>query len=72
MSILSFGLFIVREIADPNDWVNVDYIVQRKGAVDRSTTVNAQTSIINGASSTAKRGPWSRLLFMYLIREHTN
>ncbi|KIM85366.1 hypothetical protein PILCRDRAFT_817373 [Piloderma croceum F 1598] len=46
-------------IADPNDWVNVNYIVQRKAATDQSTTTNAQTSIIGGASSTAMHGPWT-------------
>ena len=50
-------------IADPNDWINANYIVglQRKSAADRSFTANAQNSIIRGASSTASKGPWSRL-----------
>ena len=48
-------------IADPNDWINANYIVQRKSAADRSFTANAQNSIIRGASSTASKGPWSKL-----------
>lgn len=62
-------LITYRLIADPNDWVNVNYIVQRNAATDKAATVNAQTSIANGASSTAKQGPWSLYtlfdIFMY-------
>lgn len=52
-------LIIYYLIADPNDWVNVNYIVQRRTAADKAVTAGAQTSIIGGASLTAKQGPWS-------------
>ncbi|KAI0361753.1 chondroitin AC/alginate lyase [Trametes cingulata] len=42
--------------ADPNDWVNVNYVLQQSsgGATDA-----ARQSILNKASGTAKSGPWS-------------
>ncbi|CDO72352.1 hypothetical protein BN946_scf184977.g49 [Trametes cinnabarina] len=43
-------------VADPNDWVNANYVLQQSSA---GNTVNARQSILNKASGTAKSGPWS-------------
>jgi len=47
--------------ADTNDWVNVNYVVQQSklSSSSRSSTIDAQASIIRGAGTTAKDGPWS-------------
>ncbi|KAI0639288.1 chondroitin AC/alginate lyase [Trametes polyzona] len=42
--------------ADPNDWVNVNYVLQQNGA---GNTAAAQQSILNKAGGTAQSGPWS-------------
>ena len=44
--------------ADPNDWVNVNYVVSSKS----SATTSAQNAIVSKADSTAQQGPWSRCL----------
>ncbi|KAI0374285.1 chondroitin AC/alginate lyase [Pilatotrama ljubarskyi] len=41
--------------ADPNDWVNVNYVLQSS----TGTTDAARQSILKKASGTAKSGPWS-------------
>ncbi|OSD06106.1 chondroitin AC/alginate lyase [Trametes coccinea BRFM310] len=43
-------------VGDPNDWVNVNYILQQSSS---GNTANARQSILNKASGTAKSGPWS-------------
>ncbi|KAI0825203.1 chondroitin AC/alginate lyase [Trametes gibbosa] len=42
--------------ADPNDWVNVNYVLQQSST---SNTGAAKQNIIGKASGTAKSGPWS-------------
>ncbi|KAH9857890.1 alginate lyase-domain-containing protein [Lenzites betulinus] len=42
--------------ADPNDWVNVNYVLQQTSAGNTGT---AQQNILGKASGTAKAGPWS-------------
>lgn len=44
-------------IADPIDWVNINYAV--KQAKSSGSTSNAQSSIASKAGSTAQDGPWS-------------
>ncbi|KAJ7786108.1 chondroitin AC/alginate lyase [Mycena metata] len=39
------------------DWVDTNYIVQQ--AKSRASTKDAQTTIMNSATSSAKKGPWS-------------
>ncbi|KAI0335413.1 chondroitin AC/alginate lyase [Cubamyces sp. BRFM 1775] len=43
-------------VADPNDWVNVNYVLQQSSA---GNTAAAKQSILDKASGTAKSGPWS-------------
>jgi hypothetical protein len=45
-------------LADPNDWVNVNYVLQQANVSDPSTT-DARNGIIVSAGTTAKKGPWS-------------
>lgn len=45
--------------AEPNDWVNVDYVVKHAGSGASSNTAQAQNTIVSKAGSTAQDGPWS-------------
>ncbi|KAI0670017.1 chondroitin AC/alginate lyase [Trametes maxima] len=45
-------------LADPNDWVNVNYVVQQSNG-GAGNTAGARQSILNKATNTAKGGPWS-------------
>lgn len=42
---------------DPNDWVNVDYVVRQSNG--RSDTANARNTILRLAQRLSSRGPWS-------------
>ncbi|CAL1696059.1 unnamed protein product [Somion occarium] len=44
--------------AEPNDWINVNYILQQAGG-GSSFTSFSQKTIISKAGSTAKDGPWT-------------
>ncbi|KAI0079578.1 chondroitin AC/alginate lyase [Panus rudis PR-1116 ss-1] len=44
--------------ADPNDWVNVDYVMRAAGG-SLGDTSQAQQTITRKAASTAQDGPWS-------------
>ena len=46
-------------VADPNDWVNVDYVLKQSNGKSNSATAGAQNAIVSKAASTAKDGPWS-------------
>jgi hypothetical protein len=47
-------------IADPNDWVNVDYLVRHASSANsRSNTAAAQDTIIRSAQGSSSRGNWS-------------
>lgn len=65
---MSFNRFFIRAIqpylssADPNDWVNVDYVLRQSGGKPNSDTSGAQSTIVSKAGSTAKNGPWSTFL----------
>ncbi|KAJ6574913.1 alginate lyase-domain-containing protein [Mycena capillaripes] len=43
-------------VADPTDWINIDYVCNQSPS---SSTKDAQNAIIQGARSTAAKGPWS-------------
>ncbi|KIJ68290.1 hypothetical protein HYDPIDRAFT_24584 [Hydnomerulius pinastri MD-312] len=45
-----------RRTANPNDWVNIDYVINRAAP---DSTLTAQGSISDDARSTASNGPWS-------------
>ncbi|KAI0651739.1 alginate lyase-domain-containing protein [Trametes meyenii] len=45
-------------LADPNDWVNINYVVQQNGG-GAADTAGARQSILSKAANTAKGGPWS-------------
>ena len=49
--------------ADPNDWVNVNYVVKSSGSGASSDTSSARQTLSRKADSTAKDGPWSECLF---------
>ncbi|KII93265.1 hypothetical protein PLICRDRAFT_171044 [Plicaturopsis crispa FD-325 SS-3] len=59
ISLAALAVSIGPAIADPTDWVNVQYAVGSKASVNQAMTSSARTSIINAAASTAKKGPWS-------------
>lgn len=44
--------------ADPNDWVNVDYVLSQSNGRPNAATADARDSISSKAASTAKNGPW--------------
>lgn len=44
--------------ADPNDWVNIEYVVAQ-GKVGAPATADARRTIANGAKANSKDGPWS-------------
>ncbi|KAK7694544.1 hypothetical protein QCA50_001730 [Cerrena zonata] len=44
--------------AEPNDWVNVDYVLKHVGD---GATAQAQNTIVSKAGSTAQEGPWTVL-----------
>lgn len=45
--------------ADPNDWVNIDYVLKHAGRGASGDTATAQSTIGSSAVSTARQGPWS-------------
>ncbi|KAK7064387.1 putative chondroitin AC/alginate lyase [Favolaschia claudopus] len=46
-------------VADPTDWVNIDYVCKQSLSPSSQSTTNAKSAIVQGASSTARKGPWS-------------
>ncbi|KAH9486782.1 hypothetical protein JR316_0000847 [Psilocybe cubensis] len=61
------GIFIILAatcaLGDPNDWVNIDYIISQSSADSSSALVSstkeAQAGIIRSATDLASKGPWS-------------
>lgn len=45
---------------DPNDWVNVDYVISQAKEQSHSDTVDARATIVRNAGSSAGKGPWSK------------
>ncbi|KAI0068276.1 chondroitin AC/alginate lyase [Artomyces pyxidatus] len=45
-------------LSDPNDWINVQYIVSQ-GRQPNTLTGSARQSILGGATSTSSGGPWT-------------
>ncbi len=45
---------------DPNDWVNVDYVISQAKGQSHSDTVDAKATIVRNAGSSAGKGPWSK------------
>ncbi|EIM92549.1 chondroitin AC/alginate lyase [Stereum hirsutum FP-91666 SS1] len=45
-------------LADPNDWVNIEYVVAQ-GKNGAPATADARRTIANGAKANSKDGPWS-------------
>ncbi|KJA25740.1 hypothetical protein HYPSUDRAFT_37189 [Hypholoma sublateritium FD-334 SS-4] len=55
-----FSLQVVFVLGDPNDWVNVDYVIsQAAKEQSRSDTVDARATIVRNAGSSAGKGPWT-------------
>ncbi|KAF9480081.1 chondroitin AC/alginate lyase [Pholiota conissans] len=59
LQIHSFAALIALVLADPNDWVNVDYVISQAKVEGRSPTADARAAIIRNAQSSAGKGPWT-------------
>lgn len=46
--------------ADPNDWVNVDYVISQVKGQSHPATADAKATIVRKASSSVSEGPWSK------------
>ena len=55
LDLLAIELMDQISVADPIDWVNINYVKQAKS---NSATSNAQSGIASKAETTAKNGPW--------------
>lgn len=54
----TFAALIASSSADPNDWVNLEYVFDSSARSNRATS-DARQSISDGAQQTAKGGPWT-------------
>ena len=57
---LSFVLFLTDRTADPNDWVNPDYVQQAASGKTNADVSTSQNTIASKADSTASKGPYSK------------
>ncbi|KAJ6604459.1 chondroitin AC/alginate lyase [Mycena vulgaris] len=57
--LITLLVFASSSVADITDWVNIAYVFKQSQSLGQSSTSDAQNAIIQGARSSAKRGPWS-------------